>query len=104
MRTHRRAQYTMVVALLLATVSGRAVSAQAITGDSARRAARAYREQHEGAILTEFATLVSLPNLASDSAGIWRNANHLLAMLAARGFTNRQLLTVPGSPPFARRC
>ena len=85
MRTRRRARYTGVVALLVSVLSAPAASAQTsppITGDSARRAAKAYRELHEGAILTEFAELVSLPNLASDSAGIWRNANHLLAMLA----------------------
>ncbi|MEP7380346.1 MAG: M20/M25/M40 family metallo-hydrolase, partial [Gemmatimonadota bacterium] len=58
-----------------------------------------YREGHEGAILTDFAELLSLPNLATDSAGIWRNAHHLLAMLEKRGFGNRRLLTVPGAPP-----
>lgn len=74
-------------------------TAVAVTGAEARAAARVYREQHEGDILTEFAELLALPNLASDSAGIWRNANHLLSMLAKRGFANRQLLTVPGGPP-----
>jgi len=70
-----------------------------VTGDAARTAARAYREAHEGAILTEFAELLAIPNLASDSAGIWRNANYLLSMLGKRGFTNGRLLTVPGGPP-----
>lgn len=84
-----------------AQVQQRSASAEgtATTGAAARAAARVYREQHEGAILTEFAELLALPNLASDSVGIWRNANHLLTMLERRGFTNRQLLTVPGGPP-----
>ena len=69
------------------------------TGATSRAAARVYREKNEGAILTEFAELLSLPNLASDSAGIRRNADHLVAMLGKRGFTNSQLLTVPGGPP-----
>ncbi len=98
----RSMQQTMIAAVLMTVVAARELSAQppqAVTGEAARRAARDYRQQHEGAILTEFAELVSLPNLASDSVGIWRNANHLLAMLASRGFTNRQLLTVPGAAP-----
>ena len=70
-----------------------------VTGTAARTAARAYREQHEGAILTEFAELLSLPNLATDSTNIRRNADHLVGMLNARGFTNTKLLTVPGGPP-----
>jgi hypothetical protein len=64
-----------------------------------RAAARAWREQHEGAILTEFADFVAIPNLSSDSANIHRNAEYLLTMLAKRGFTNRQLLTLPGVAP-----
>ena len=79
----------ILAALLLCTTT---LSAQ-------RTAARGYREQHEGAIVTEFAELLSLPNLASDSAGIRRNADHLLGMLARRGFTNTRLLTVPNAPP-----
>ncbi|MDB4905406.1 MAG: peptidase [Gemmatimonadetes bacterium] len=69
------------------------------TGASSRAAARTYREAHEGSILREFSELLSLPNLASDSAGIRRNDEYLLAMLAKRGFTSTQLLTVPGGPP-----
>lgn len=89
----------LALAALITTMAASLVAAQAPSGEAARRAAKEYRQQHEGAILTEFADLLSMPNLASDSAGIWRNANHLLAMLNARGFTNRQLLTVPGGPP-----
>lgn len=78
----------------------RAAHAQApVSGAAARAAARVYREAHEGAILTEFARLLSLPNLASDSANIRRNADHLVGLLNARGFTNTRLLTVPGGPP-----
>ena len=68
-------------------------------GARARAAARDYRERNEAAIVGEFASLLAIPNLASDSAGIHRNAEHLLRMLAQRGFTNTQLLTVPGAAP-----
>ncbi|MES3036217.1 MAG: M20/M25/M40 family metallo-hydrolase [Gemmatimonadota bacterium] len=76
------------------------LSAQpAVSGPTARAAARAYRVQHEGDILTEFAELLSLPNVASDSVNIWRNADFLVRMLQKRGFANAKLLTVPGGPP-----
>ena len=69
------------------------------TGVAARASARDYRQRNESEILGEFAGLLALPNLASDSVGIRRNADHLLQMLARRGFTNTRLLTVPGGPP-----
>ncbi len=98
------AAFLIAPSLVAATVAAPSLHAQgapatAVTGEAARTAARAYREAHEGAILTEFAALLSIPNLASDSVGIWRNANYLLAMLDKRGFSNGHLLTVPGGPP-----
>ena len=58
----------------------------------------AWRLAHEGTILREFTTLVSLPNVASDSVNIRRNADTLIAMLQRRGIAAR-LLELPGSPP-----
>ena len=81
------------------TVASTSLIAQGVSGAAARQAARVYREQHEGAILTEFAELLALPNLASDSVNIRRNADHLVRLLTARGFANAKLLTVPGGPP-----
>ncbi|HKW11441.1 MAG TPA: hypothetical protein VJO33_13745, partial [Gemmatimonadaceae bacterium] len=74
-------------------------AAQGDVGGRARAAARAYREHNEAAIIGEFTTLLAVPNLASDSVNIWRNADLLVRMLAARGFRNTKLLTVPGAPP-----
>jgi hypothetical protein len=54
--------------------------------------------RHEGEILTEFTALLALPNLASDSANIERNAEAIRAMLERRGISAR-LLRVPGAPP-----
>ena len=69
------------------------------SGAHARAAARSYREHNEAAILGEFTTLLAVPNLASDSIDIRRNAELLIRMLDARGFRNARLLTVPGGPP-----
>jgi acetylornithine deacetylase/succinyl-diaminopimelate desuccinylase-like protein len=86
------------LAALAAALLSSAARAQP-TGARARAAARTYREQHEGAIVRDFADLLAIPNLATDSANIRRNADHLLGMLARRGFTNTKLLTVPDAPP-----
>lgn len=88
----------LVTIIAVDAVSVAPLSAQTV-GAAARTSARTYRVQHEGDILTEFAELLSLPNVASDSVGIARNAAYLLEMLNKRGFVNRQLLTVPGGPP-----
>jgi acetylornithine deacetylase/succinyl-diaminopimelate desuccinylase-like protein len=73
-------------------------TAQELTGSAARQAARAWREGHEAAILREFSALLAIPNVASDSVNIRRNAALLMEMLRRRGATT-QLLEVPGGPP-----
>ena len=95
----RLALVALVSALSLPAVGQGQGADAARTAAAARAAARSYREQHEGDIVTEFARLLAIPNLASDSVGIRRNADALLRMLEQRGFTNRRLLTVPGAPP-----
>jgi acetylornithine deacetylase/succinyl-diaminopimelate desuccinylase-like protein len=92
----RRRLHTTLIALGTAA----AFSAQAqSTGTAARAAAREYVQGHESEILNEFAELLAMPNLASDSVGIRRNADYLIQMIGKRGFTNTRLLTVPGGPP-----
>ena len=59
---------------------------------------RTWRERNESEILREFAALLSIPNVASDSVNIRRNAELLRTMLTARG-VNARLLEAPGSPP-----
>ncbi len=100
LRVRRHSLLHLATCVLAFAVSAPKVEAQApVAGAAARAAARVYREQHEGAILTEFAELLSLPNLATDSVNIRRNADFLVRMLQGRGFTNTRLLTVPGGPP-----
>jgi acetylornithine deacetylase/succinyl-diaminopimelate desuccinylase-like protein len=59
---------------------------------------RAWRRAHEGAVLREFAQLLSIPNLASDGPNIARNAEHIAGMMRARGLRAR-LLDGRGGPP-----
>ena len=62
----------------------------------AAQAARQWRETHERAILSEFAQLLSLPNLARDSPAIRKNAAAVQALLERRGVKTR-LLEAPGA-------
>lgn len=54
--------------------------------------------RNEHALIREFVELLSIPNVASDSANIGRNAQKLAAMLRARGVEVELLQT--GGPPF----
>lgn len=60
--------------------------------------ARAHRQANAARILADFAELLAIPNIASDSAGIRRNAEYIAARLRARGVT-AEVFTVPGAPP-----
>lgn len=84
---------------ILCPVSGIATAQPSSPGTRARTAAREYRTRNEAAIVRDFAELLAIPNLATDSANIRRNADHLIGMLVRRGFSNTQLLEVPGAPP-----
>ena len=69
------------------------------TRDTSFRArVAAWRAAREPAIVAELAELLAIPNLASDSVNIRRNAALIVRMLEKRGATAR-LLEVPGSPP-----
>lgn len=72
--------------------------AEAQPGASIQEQVHAYRAAHEKQILHEFVALLSLPNQASDTANIERNAEFIRTMLEQRRVTVR-MLRVPGSPP-----
>ena len=59
---------------------------------------RAYVSQHQQAILQEFEEFLAIPNLASDTTNIEKNASALLEMLKKRGLQG-QLLRIPNAPP-----
>ncbi|HYL11337.1 MAG TPA: M20/M25/M40 family metallo-hydrolase [Candidatus Acidoferrales bacterium] len=59
---------------------------------------RAYRLANEDRIVREFAELLAIPNVATDSENIQRNAAKLIEMLEARGIETHPL-TVAGRGP-----
>src|SRR5438132_12708806 len=72
--------------------------AAAAPAQNVRDAVRQYRQQHEPQIVRDFATLLALPNLASDKANIQRNADYIVEQLRARGVDARQLSGAGGPP------
>ena len=66
--------------------------------NSAAKAAREWRQQHERAIVDEFVELLKIPNLAADKVNIQRNAELIAAMLEKRAVPAR-LVSVPGGNP-----
>ena len=64
----------------------------------AAAAARQWRQQHERAIIDEFFSLLSLPNISRDSANIQRNAEAIVQMMEKRGVAAR-LMTIPQANP-----
>jgi acetylornithine deacetylase/succinyl-diaminopimelate desuccinylase-like protein len=61
-------------------------------------AAHQWRAAHEQEILREFSVLLSIPNVASDTANIRRNADTLVQMLERRHVAAK-LLLAPGANP-----
>lgn len=75
------------------------IVAPAITG-AQQAQVRQYRTATEHALLREFVGLLAIPNVASDSAGISRNAAYITGMLERRGLRPRLLTgSNPKSPP-----
>lgn len=60
--------------------------------------ARDYVAHHQAGILAEFEQFLAIPNLASDSPNIERNANAIVDMFTRRGATTK-LLRIGGAPP-----
>lgn len=58
---------------------------------------RAYRSAHEAEIIGELADVLSIPNVASDSVNIRRNAARLIEIMSRRGIQAR--LLEGGGPP-----
>jgi acetylornithine deacetylase/succinyl-diaminopimelate desuccinylase-like protein len=66
--------------------------------ESAPQAAHRWRVEHEQQILQEFTALLAIPDVASDSANIRRNADALVQALQRR-HVPAKLLTLPGANP-----
>ncbi len=61
-------------------------------------AVRAYVAAHQREIVREYAQLLAIPNVASDTANIRRNAEFIADMLRRRGATARLLEELGGAP------
>jgi acetylornithine deacetylase/succinyl-diaminopimelate desuccinylase-like protein len=97
--------FSLLLSLALAALAQAIVPAATLAGpaEAAEQAGR-WRQAHEQEILDGFAELLSLPNVASDTVNIRRNASFIRDLLLQRDF-NVRLLEVEGSPPavFAER-
>ena len=83
----------LAIAMCMVTSEARAQDAERV-----RSAIRAYQQAHDVDVVRDLADFLSIPNLASDSVNIRRNATYIVAMLERRGIRAR-LLESPGSPP-----
>lgn len=81
----------VVCVLVLAVASAHAAAV--------RDSVRDWRKSHEKAILSDFMTLLSMPNVATNVADVGRNATYIEEQLKARGFETRLLTADPGTPP-----
>ncbi|HLJ72974.1 MAG TPA: M20/M25/M40 family metallo-hydrolase, partial [Thermoanaerobaculia bacterium] len=70
----------------------------ALTPPDAARVAHNYRTHHEREILSEFSDLLAIPNVATDTPNIEKNAAAISSMFSRRGATAR-LLRIEGAPP-----
>jgi acetylornithine deacetylase/succinyl-diaminopimelate desuccinylase-like protein len=78
----------------LVTVS----EAQPAATSKTLQAVRVYRTENSQRVLDELVAFLEIPNVASDSVNIRRNALHLVSLLEARRFDAR-LLETTGAPP-----
>jgi acetylornithine deacetylase/succinyl-diaminopimelate desuccinylase-like protein len=76
------------------------VTIQAFAQSSVTNAVRDYRRANERLLLEEFVRMLSIPNVASDTANIRRNADYLVEQMKRQGL-NPQLLSAAesGAPP-----
>lgn len=88
----------LAIVLVLATTQAQAQRPATDTA-ALRKAVRAWRAANEPAVLDELRRLLSIPNVASDSANIRRNADTMVAMFARRGIALRRLESPAGGPP-----
>jgi acetylornithine deacetylase/succinyl-diaminopimelate desuccinylase-like protein len=80
-----------------------ALTAIALGGAAAPSALRdqvhAWRVGHEKQVLTDFITLLAMPNVATVVPDVERNAAYIEGLLQARGFRTQILRAEPGTPP-----
>ena len=88
---------TLVVLTFIIYPAAAQMSNASPPADVARQV-REYRQANEDKIISELTALLSIPNIATDTPNIERNAAALVEMLQKRGVTT-QLLPIPGRGP-----
>ena len=83
---------------LVTAAQGVPAKAQKPSGADAATAVRQYRQENEDRIVRELREFLSIPNVASDTANIQKNADRLRLMLEARGIETH-LLSIEGRGP-----
>ncbi len=91
----------MLSLVVLATLAG--APPEPRSGDW-RAKVEAHVRANQAAIFREFVDLLALPNLASDTPGIRRNAEHIVGMLERRGVAARLLDGEGGPTRFTASC
>ena len=78
--------------------------AATVCADQTTQEVNLWRQSHEQQIIDRFAALLSIPNVASDTTNIRKNAEHISQLLTDVGM-NVELLELQGSNPvvFAER-
>ncbi|MBA3670667.1 MAG: M20/M25/M40 family metallo-hydrolase [Gemmatimonadaceae bacterium] len=97
--SHRTGAVILLAAVALG-ISSKRLDAQARgTAGTLRAAVAAYRTTHQSEIVRELAALLAIPNLASDSANIRRNAEAVGELMRRRGIVPQLLESPDGGPP-----
>src|SRR5438034_9112090 len=86
------------VAVLLSPCLACGQKAGSPTPAQAVQAVREYRMENENRIVRELSEFLAIPNVASDTPNIQKNAAHLMEMLEARGIETH-LLPITGRGP-----
>jgi hypothetical protein len=92
----KNAMVTLLIALLPSPA--RAQKATPPKPVEVAQAVREYRMDNEDRIIRELSEFLSIPNIASDTPNIQKNAAHLVEMLEARGIETH-LLPITGRGP-----
>ena len=96
-RLEANRETTLTIRIVLVLLTGLLFTTVA-TAQGGMDVARLYRQQHEAAILRDFAALLTYPNRARDTEDIERGAAHIRDQLQGVGVTS-ELLRVDGAPP-----
>ncbi|MBS1842712.1 MAG: hypothetical protein JST77_17930, partial [Acidobacteria bacterium] len=88
----------ILLGLVLGILPYGALAQETAQVQGAVKAVREYRQANEDRIMRELREFLAIPNIASDTANIQKNAERLQGMLEARGIETH-LLPIEGRGP-----